>query len=180
MNVRAPLKRSELKEHLARTGAELFYRDGIHAVGVDRIAHEAGVALRVSPITMFPVAGDPVDRIIGASMGLQDVLSKTDYRGCPYMFFAAELVERFRPARRIIEWRLAKRRAWFRDMADAAGAHDPVELAEQLDVLFGGALAAGTKHAHLTAAYAPLSAAKALVRPSCECARSSVKGDPAS
>jgi AcrR family transcriptional regulator len=175
------IKRSELKTHIARVAARLFYEEGIHAVGVDRIADEAGTtkrtlyhhypskdeliaaALRVAPIIAFPSEGEPVERIIGAFEELGEFLTDTRYRGCPYIIFTAELAERGHPARQLIERRIAKRRAWFRDMAHQAGARDPDLLSEQLDVLFDGALASGTKRGDLTPAKAALSAAKALI-----------------
>jgi AcrR family transcriptional regulator len=177
----APLKRSELKSHIARVAAHLFYREGIHAVGVDRIADEAGVtkrtlyhhyaskddlitaALHVSPIVDFPREGSPVERILGAFTALKDFLSSGDYRGCPYIFFTAELVDRNHPARRVVQRRVAKRRAWFTDLARAAGARDPVLLGEQLDVLFDGAVACGTKCEDVRATDAAMSAARLLI-----------------
>src|SRR5579863_5339861 len=103
----ATLKRSDLKEHIAKSAALLFYRDGIHAVGVDRIADEAHVtkrtlyhhypskdaliaaALRVSPVVPFPREGKPIERIIGVFEALGEFLKYTDYRGCPLIFFTA-------------------------------------------------------------------------------------------
>lgn len=176
------IKRSELKGHIAKVAARLFYEEGIHAVGVDRIADEAQItkrtlyhhfpskdeliaaALRVAPIVAFPQDGTPVQRIIGAFEMLEMYLTDTRYRGCPYIIFTAELVERGHPARQLIERRIAKRRAWFRDLAAQAGASDPDLLSEQLDVLFDGAMAAGTKRGNLMPAKAALSAAQALLR----------------
>lgn len=178
---RPPLKRSELKGHIARTAAELFYRHGLHPVGVDRIAEEAGVtkktlyhhyvskdeliaaALRVSPIVVFPSDGAPADRIIGAFTRLREFLAESNYRGCPYIFFTAELVDRNHPARRMIQRRIAKRRAWFKDVCQAANASDPDTLAEQLDVLFDGAVASGAKREDLRPVDAAISAAKVLL-----------------
>jgi AcrR family transcriptional regulator len=175
------VKRSELKAHIARVAARLFYEEGIHAVGVDRIADEANTtkrtlyhhypskdhliaaALRVAPMAEFPLEGPPLERIIGAFEKLEEFLTDTKYRGCPYIIFTAELVDRGHPARQIIERRIAKRRAWFRDMAQQAGIADPDLLSEQLDVLFDGALACGTKRGELTPAKAALSAAKILL-----------------
>jgi AcrR family transcriptional regulator len=183
--MQAPLKRSELKGHIARAAADLFYRYGIHAVGVDRIADEAGVtkrtlyhhypskdeliaaALRVSPIVEFPREGTPVDRIMGAFIALKEFLARTDYRGCPYIFFTAELVDRNHPARHMVQRRVAKRRAWFTELAGAAGAHDPTALAEQLDVLFDGALASGTKREDLRPVEAAIGAARSLIELAC-------------
>jgi AcrR family transcriptional regulator len=175
------VKRSELKAHIAKVAARLFYEEGIHAVGVDRIADEAQItkrtlyhhypskdqliaaALRVAPMVPFPIDGPPEERIIGAFEMLAEFLTSTKYRGCPYIIFTAELVERGHPARQIVERRIAKRRAWFRDMAHHAGARDPDLLSEQLDVLFDGALASGTKRGDLMPARAALSAAKTLL-----------------
>jgi AcrR family transcriptional regulator len=180
-----PLKRSELKGHIAKVAAALFYRDGIHAVGVDRIALEAGVtkrtlyhhyaskdelitaALRVSPIITFPREGAPVDRIFGAFEALKDFLACTDFRGCPYIFFTAELIDRNHPARHMVQRRVAQRRAWFADMAQAAGATDAGSLAEQLDVLFDGALASGAKREDLRPAEAAIKAARVLIALEC-------------
>ena len=177
----AAVKRSDLKAHIAKAAARLFYEEGIHAVGVDRISDEAQVtkrtlyhhyaskdeliaaALRVAPIISFPREGTAVQRIIGAFEMLGEFLTSTKYRGCPYIIFTAELVERRHPARQIIERRIAKRRMWFRDMAREAGARDPDALSEQLDVLFDGALASGTKRGDLRPAHAALSAARALI-----------------
>ncbi|HEV3154540.1 MAG TPA: helix-turn-helix domain-containing protein [Candidatus Baltobacteraceae bacterium] len=183
-----PRKRSELKEHIAKVAAALFYRDGIHAVGVDRIALEAGVtkrtlyhhyaskddlitaALRVSPIVRFPCEGAPVERILGAFTALKDFLSCTDFRGCPYIFFTAELIDRNHPARHVVQRRVAKRRAWFADMSRQAGASDPGLLGEQLDVLFDGALASGTKREDLRPVDAAIKAARALIALECRSA----------
>ncbi len=175
------VKRSDLKGHIAKVAARLFYEEGIHAVGVDRIADEAQItkrtlyhhyaskddliaaALRVAPIVPFPHEGTAVERIIGAFEMLGEFLTNTQYRGCPYIIFTAELIERGHPARQIIERRIHKRRMWFRDMAREAGARDPDLLSEQLDVLFDGALASATKRGDLRPAQAALCAARALM-----------------
>jgi len=159
-----------IPDYIAEIAAELFYRDGIHAVGVDRIADVAGLtkrtlyrhfrskdeliaaSLRRAPRVQFPKFGPPAERIIGAFERLETFLGKTQYRGCPYIIFAAELTEVGHPARRLIEKLLAKRRAWFRDRAAEAGLADANEVAEQLDVLFDGALASGSKRGDLVPA----------------------------
>jgi AcrR family transcriptional regulator len=179
------MKRSEIKGHIAQVAATLFHREGIHAVGVDRIADEAGVtkrtlyhhyackddliaaALRVSPIVRFPKSGSPAEKITGVFEALAQYLVAGGYRGCPYVFYTAELLDRRHPARQIIERRVAQRRAWFRDLAAQAGAVDPELLAEELDVLFDGALAAGAKREDLRPAQAAAIAAQALLQAAC-------------
>jgi AcrR family transcriptional regulator len=177
----AVLKRSELKAHIAKVAALLFYEHGIHAVGVDRIADQAHItkrtlyhhypskdelvaaALRAAPIVPFPRQGAPVERMIGAFEMLGRFLTGTNYRGCPYIIFTAEIIDRRHPARRIIEDRIAKRRAWFRELAASAGANDPDLLSEQLDVLFDGAVASGTKRGDLRPVEVAITAARALI-----------------
>lgn len=178
MHVRGP----ELKRHIAQTAAALFYKDGITNVGVDRIAAQSGVtkrtlyhhfgskdamiaaALRESPIVAFPKDGTPVERMLGAFAAMRQFLSDTRYRSCPYIIFTAELTDRNHPARRIVSQRVDKRIRWFADLAARAGARDPQQLAEQLDVLFDGALAAAAKRENLRAADAAIIAATQLMK----------------
>lgn len=158
-----------MADYIAEVAASLFYRDGIHAVGVDRIADTAGItkrtiyrhyrskdeliagALRHAPRVPFPDEGSPVERIAGAFTMLESFLTDTHYRGCPYIIFTAELTSPGHPARLLIERYLAKRRAWFRERASEAGVANPVQVAEELDVLFDGAVASGAKRGDLTA-----------------------------
>ncbi len=161
-----------MPDYIAEVAAGLFYRDGIHAVGVDRVAETAGLtkrtlyrhfrskdeliaaSLRRAPQVKFPESGEPLERIAGAFDMLETFLDGSNYRGCPYIIFTAELTEPGHPARRIIERMLEKRRAWFRDRAAEAGLDNPHDVAEQLDVLFDGALASGAKRGNLDAARA--------------------------
>lgn len=179
------LRPPDLKAHIARVAARLFYDEGIHAVGVDRIASVADVtkrtlyhhfaskdelvaaAVRLAPIVHFPEDGEPHERLLGAFVALAEFLESTEYRGCPYIIFTAELIDRHHPARTIIERRMQKRREWFAQRAAEAGACDPRTLAEQLDVLFDGALAAGAKRNDNTPARAAIDAARVLIGMQC-------------
>jgi AcrR family transcriptional regulator len=158
-----------LAAYIAEVAGELFYREGIHGVGIDRIADTVGLtkrtiyhhyrsrdeliaaALRYAPRADFPAQGTPSERIIGAFTFLEKFLEDTRYRGCPYIIFAAELTDRAHPARRLIERRLQQRRRWFHDRAVEAGLAEPEEVAEELDVLFDGAVASGAKRGDLAA-----------------------------
>ena len=167
----------KLREHIAKVAAELFYADGINRVGVDRVADEAGVtkrtlyhhfsskeklvaeALRSAPIVLFPEAGDPLKRICGAFDTLTAYLKNSEYRGCPYIIYNAELTDRRHPARQLIERRIFKRRKWFEARLREAGFAHPESVAEEIDVIFDGALASATKRCSLE----PVRAAKRLV-----------------
>jgi len=170
-----------LRDHIAAVAAELFYRDGIHRVGVDKVAVEAGVtkrtlyhhfrskddliagSLRRAPRIRFPKDGGPLERILGAFDLLETFLDGSEYRGCPYIIFTAELTDPSHPARKLINDYAAKRRAWFRDRAAEAGLPDPESLGEQIDVLFEGALASGAKRGDLAAARAAKKAVSAIL-----------------
>lgn len=170
-----------LKRHIANVAAELFYKHGIHNVGVDRIALESEVtkrtlyryfpskdeliaaALKYSPRIRFPSTGTPAEQIIGAFRAVADFLTDTSYRGCPYVIVAAELTDPKHPARQIVRERIALRKAWFTDRAREAGAARPELLAEQLNLLFDGVLGNGAKVGSSEAAEAAISAAAALL-----------------
>lgn len=170
-----------LADHIAIVAADLFYREGIHAVGVDRVAAQADItkrtlyryyrskdelvaaALRRGAKIRFPAEGDPTDRIIGAFRALVDFLHDSRYRGCPYINAAAELTDRSHPGRVVIEQMTTRRRNWFRQRAAEAGATSSALLAEQLDVLFDGALANAAKRGVDDPAVAALAAAEALL-----------------
>ena len=167
-----------LRDHIAKVAALLYYSDGVQRVGMDRIAAEAGVtkrtlyrhfpskealvagALRLAPRVHFPRLGSPIERILGAFAVAEEFLTDTQFRGCPYIIFAAELTDRRHPARTLIEELLAKRRRWFRERAAEAGAPEPDRLAEQLDVIFDGAVASGAKRGDLRPVRAAMEAAK--------------------
>ncbi len=165
-------------EHIARVAAGLFYREGIHLVGVDRVASEAEVtkrtlyryyrskdvliaaALRHVPRIRFPVDGTPAERIVGAFTAMRRYLAADDFRGCPYITAVSELIDPKHPARVVVREINAVRRAWFRDRAVEAGVSAPEAFADQMDVLFDGAMSGASKmHSD-----APVNAAIAIVR----------------
>ena len=168
MRLRGPAGQP-LADYIAEVAAELYYREGIHRVGVDRIADAAGItkrtlyhhfrskddlvaaALRRAPAVDFPDDGAPLERIIGAFSQLETYLEGTQYRGCPYIIFTAELTDAGHPARRLIEKRLARRRQWFCDRLTEAGLLNPIQVAQELDLLFDGALALGAKRGDFVA-----------------------------
>ena len=63
-HVRHPSGTSAARERLLRTASELFYREGIHSVGVDRIIAEAGVT-RATFYRHFPSKEDLVEAYLG-------------------------------------------------------------------------------------------------------------------
>jgi hypothetical protein len=66
------------------------------------------------------------------------------FRGCPYLNAAHELADPNDPARAVAGRRKAELRAWMERRARQAGLRRPRALAEQLAIVFDGALAHAT------------------------------------
>jgi AcrR family transcriptional regulator len=170
-----------LPDHIAATAAELFYERGIANVGVDAIADRAQVTKRTlyrhfaskdalvaaslqhGPFVRFPPAGEPQARIIAAFDDLVRFVNEPAYRGCPYINAGAELSRNDHPAHAIVERQTARRRAWFERRLRELHVSGAELLAEQLDVLFDGALANATKRRNALPALAARSAAQTLL-----------------
>ncbi|MFI9487541.1 TetR/AcrR family transcriptional regulator [Promicromonospora sp. NPDC052451] len=169
---RAPRKTadggSEARERLLRTASELFYAEGIHVVGVDRILAEAGVT-RATFYRHFPgkeklveaylgvedanlrgalegarsVTDDPVELVGLIIQGIAEDVARHHTRGCPFINAAAEYPDPDSGVRRAVD----QHRAWFRGVLEealtASGVKDPVTAAGQLVLLRDAALVGG-------------------------------------
>lgn len=163
-----PSGSSAARERLLRTASELFYREGIHSVGVDRIIAEAGVT-RATFYRHFPGKEDLVVAYLGVEdanirsaferagevtdepghllglviEGLADDVSRLHTRGCPFINAAAEYPEPTSNVRVAV----GKHREWFRSqleaLAGAAGAADATTAASQLVLLRDAAMVGG-------------------------------------
>jgi AcrR family transcriptional regulator len=152
---------SAARERLLRTARRIFYAEGIHRVGVDRVIAEAEVT-RATFYRHFPSkdelvlayirAEDEEDRArLGACAAgadaprdklwaiLEASLPQHRHRGCPFVLAAAEWPEPGSPVHRAV---LAHRR-WYREtvagLCDAAGIPDPAGVAQKLLMLRDGA-----------------------------------------
>jgi len=113
------------------TATRLFYAEGVHAVGIDRIIAEAGVA-KATPREMLLAIFDNV-----GELGHDPA-----YRGCPFVNAAAEYPDPSHPVRQAI----SEHRRWFRTLLRnllAEGGHpDPERTADLLVALKDGLLIA--------------------------------------
>src|SRR6202011_350497 len=117
------------RERLLAVAAELFYRHGIRAVGVEAIAEAAGTNkmtlyrhfpskdelvaeyLRMVAATVdlrwktYEAAhpGEPLAQVRAWLAAMAEHLTKTDQRGCALSNAAVELPDKGHPARRVIE-----------------------------------------------------------------------------
>jgi len=157
------------RDRILDVACDLFYRQGVRAVGIDTIITEAGVAkmslYRAFPSkdalivaclerreaefwerwerTMLLHAGDPRAQLGGV---LEVVMGRTldrDYRGCPFLNTATEFPDRSLPANSLIRERKLEVNAKLQEIAAAAGVRDPQMLANQLQLIVDGAYAAG-------------------------------------
>ncbi|WP_225772686.1 TetR/AcrR family transcriptional regulator [Inquilinus sp. Marseille-Q2685] len=155
------------RDRIFAVADELFYRQGIRAVGVDTIAKEAGVA-KISLYRAFPskddlvVAyledrnadywqrwdkafdkheGDPRAQLRALMEYLADRTTAPGYRGCPFTNDATEFPEPSHPGRRVAEANKRELRQRLLRLAEALGAPDPQALADGLVLLVEGAYA---------------------------------------
>ena len=159
---------SAARERLLATASELFYREGIHAVGVDRIVSEAGVT-RATFYRHFPSKEDLVEAYLGvedshirsalegaremaespaqlvefAIAGLADDVARNHTRGCPFINAAAEYPEPESGVRAVV----TRHREWFRSelehMLTSVERPDPESAAAQLVLLRDAAMVGG-------------------------------------
>ena len=157
--------KSRVRDRIMKTASDLFYRYGIHAVGVDTIASEAGTN-KMSFYRNFASKDELVaeylrgaerqgmhwwDETIAAHAGdprlqvesLFDVLVENNCeegsRGCALANAAVEITEPDHPARPVIEKYKADMRRRFSELAREMGAREPNALGDSLMLLWEGA-----------------------------------------
>ncbi|MGE5147534.1 MAG: TetR/AcrR family transcriptional regulator [Candidatus Eiseniibacteriota bacterium] len=152
-------------DKIRRTARELFYREGIRAVGVDEIVARAGVtkpslyrsfsskdALAASYLSDYEgefwrrfdsaVAahpGDPRAQLSAFFSKLSGRATRKGYRGCGLTNAAVEYPEPGHPARQVAEAHKRELRRRLTAMAEEMGAAAPEVLADGLLLLLEGA-----------------------------------------
>jgi AcrR family transcriptional regulator len=155
------------RERVFAAAADLFYRKGVHAVGVEEVVREAGVAkislyrsfaskddlvlayLEETSRTFLKAWDDAFDEYrdkpreqLRAIMSYASGASEADgYRGCPFINFSAEFPAPEHPGRKVsAEIKQALRDRFLR-LAEALQAPEPQRLADAWFLLFEGAYA---------------------------------------
>jgi AcrR family transcriptional regulator len=155
-----------VRARLLEAANELFYQEGVHTVGIDRVLERAGVA----KASLYGTFGskdelvrayleerahrrrerisqriaeheDPRARVLSIFDLLAETARETSFRGCAFVNACAEGPSGpATPARQVS----SKHRGWVRDLfsqlAKDFGARDPEQVARQLSLLYGGAL----------------------------------------
>jgi AcrR family transcriptional regulator len=162
---------AETREHVLDVAHELFYWEGIHATGIDRVAQAA----EVGPTTLYRLfankdeliaayvernsqgyrqalaeatdvaAGTPRERLMALFDTIAEQVQPENCRGCPFLMALAEFPDPAHPAHVIA----VSTKAWVRErlhdladaLADAEGVDDPALLADQLALVVEGVYA---------------------------------------
>jgi AcrR family transcriptional regulator len=152
-------------ERILAIAADLFYRHGIRAVGVDSIAERAGtnkmtlyrhfaskdelvaeylrrLADKASSSWDSLAAqhpGNPRGQLRGWLKDMASHVASGNERGCPLANAAVELPEKDHPARRVIEAFKTAQRQRIIELCSAAELAEPEMLADELFLLLEGA-----------------------------------------
>jgi AcrR family transcriptional regulator len=158
------VERLSARERLLAAADELFYEEGVHTVGIDRIIERAGVA-KASLYNTFGSKDElirayltgrhearqqrvlrylqpcttPRERLLSVFDSQAEFATLPGFRGCAFLNASAES-----QAGGVVEEVSNANRAWIRslftDLAIDADAVDPTHLASQLVLLYDGAI----------------------------------------
>jgi AcrR family transcriptional regulator len=156
-------------ERIQDSARELFYRQGIRAVGVDEIVSRAGVTkpslYRTFPskdelaadylrrygeefmgrfeATIAAHPGDPCTGVLAWMKGLAERATQPDYRGCGITNAVVEYPDPTHPGRAAAEANKTALRQRLQDLARDMGARHPKALGDSLLLLMEGCYATG-------------------------------------
>ena len=149
------------RERLLAAASELFYDEGVHTVGIDRVIERAGVAkaslyntfgskdalvgaylesrraLQVERITRHLARySDPRERLLSVFEAQGELFADPTFRGCAFVSASAE------SPGELVEQATAEYRGWVRtlltDLAREAGVAAPETLGRRLHMIYDG------------------------------------------
>jgi AcrR family transcriptional regulator len=161
--------RSPARSRLLATASRLFYAEGLHSVGIDRIVAEAQVtratlyrhfpskdrlvvaylsevdtAVRAQVAKAAARRGSPADAVRAVAASIAADIRAPGFRGCAFLNAAAEYPDPAHPVRRTV----LLHREWFlrtiTDLLARTGATTPDPAARHFVMLRDGAMAAGS------------------------------------
>jgi AcrR family transcriptional regulator len=155
------------RDKVFEVASDLFYREGVRAVGVEAIVQQAGVA-KISLYRNFPSKDDLVVAYLenrnatfwqqwderfaeykrDAHAQLRAIMTylahrttRPGYRGCPFINYCAEFPEAAHPGHQVAQANKREMRRRFVEIAETLGAPQPKQLADSLLLLVEGAYA---------------------------------------
>jgi AcrR family transcriptional regulator len=152
------------RDRILDTATELFYRDGYHAVGIDTIVEQSGVA-KMTLYRHYPskdeliaaylersneafwawlepeiaAVDDPTAKLIRAFEATAELATSPRCLGCTFQAAASEFPEAAHPGHRVAMDHKRRVLARLTELGHAAGLRDPGGLADQLLLLMDGA-----------------------------------------
>ncbi|GAB3690986.1 TetR/AcrR family transcriptional regulator [Saccharopolyspora tripterygii] len=159
---------SEARNRLLEMVSRLFYTEGLHSVGVDRIVSEASVtratlyrhfsgkddlvvaylaeadgAMRARTAEVRDRGGSPRAIVRGVAKSIADDIRSSGFRGCAFLNAAAEYPDPSHP----VHLAVVEHRQWFlrtvTELLAETGESDPEPAARHFVMLRDGAMAAG-------------------------------------
>jgi AcrR family transcriptional regulator len=188
-----PADKPRAAERIRSTARELFYREGIRAIGVEQIVQDAGVtkpSLYRSYASKDELAaaylrdydaefwvrfeqsvaahpGDPKAQLLDYFRGLAERAARPGYRGCGLTNTVVEYPGADHPACKVSQAHKRKLRKRLTAMAEAMGASSPETLADGLQLLLEGTYASGQLFGRDGPARSLVAVAERLIDASC-------------
>ena len=166
----APLKGEvSARERILGTACELFYREGIRAVGVDTLVERSGVS-KASLYRLFEskdaliaafatekdrlfwewwdrieeqYADDPRALLDALLSEIAERIGRSAFRGCPFLNLVTEFPDQNYPGRVIARGNKEEMRARLTTIVTKLGVSDPNRTASQLALIINGASVTG-------------------------------------
>ena len=180
-------ERAPVRERLLAAATELFYREGINKVGIDRIIERAGVA-KASLYDSFGSKDElvraylesrhearqarmrdkqaryskPRERLLGVFDAMGDLFDDPNFKGCAFVRASAEVAADSR-ARGVCDSNRSWIRELFTGLAKDAGVKHPDKLVQQLVLLYDGASISAQMDGNVGAAAAARAVAASLL-----------------
>src|SRR5712672_3622446 len=157
------------RERILATASELFYREGIRAIGVDTVVERSGVS-KTSLYRQFKSkealiaavaaeqdrsfwawwdrmeeqhADDPRALLDSLLSGIAERIGRPSYRGCPFLNLVTEFPDQNHPGRVVAKGNKEELRARLATIVARLGVSDPNRVASQLALIINGAYATG-------------------------------------
>jgi AcrR family transcriptional regulator len=157
------------RERILATATELFYREGIRAIGVDTVVERSGVS-KTSLYRLFDSkdaliaafaaeqdrlfwarwdqieeqhADDPRALLDALLSGIAERIGRPAFRGCPFFNLATEFPDQNHPGRVIAKSNKEELRARLAAIVAKLGVGDPDRVASQIALIINGAYVTG-------------------------------------
>ena len=178
------------RDRIMNAAADLFYREGVQNVGIDRVIAESGVA-KMSLYNNFKSkdaliaawlqqrdanwrewfqktvekqATDPAQRLIAMFDALEEWFSQSDFRGCAFINSSVELVDPEHPGYQVAIEHQQAMFDYILQLVNAANIANPDTVAEQLLLLVEGSIVVAMMRRNPAAATHAKAAATTLIQ----------------